>query len=100
MYCKNHSKNIFDVYDIKVMCDNCLRTNCVCDEAEREAGFVKSYEGKTNGKYVCKDCKKIPVQCRCYEDEYEDQYEERCDCGYCPDCGIPRPHIIGRRYKK
>lgn len=116
---ESHSKNIFDDYDIKVMCDNCLRTKCICDEAERDAGFVKSYEGKTSGKYVCKDCKKIPVQCRCYEDEHDDQYDdqyddyyddERCDCGDCPDCGIPRPHMvglwgynkamIGRRYKK
>lgn len=110
----NHSKNIFDDYDIKVMCDNCLKINCVCEDIEREAGFVKSYEGKTAGKYVCKDCKKIPVQCRCYEDQYGDQYgdqyEERCDCGDCPDCGIPRPHMVGlwgynramvgRRYKK
>ena len=48
---KNHSKNIFDDYDIKVMCDNCLKINCVCEDIEREAGFVKSYEGKTAGKY-------------------------------------------------
>ena len=88
---KNNSKNIFDLYDIKETCDICLKINCVCDDIEREAGFVKSYEGKTAGKYVCKDCKKIPVQCRCYEDEYE----ERCDCGDCPECGIPRPHMIG-----
>ena len=59
----------------------------MCDDIEREAGFVKSYEGKTVGK----DCKKIPVQCRWYEDEYE----ERCDCGACHECGIPRPHMIG-----
>lgn len=59
---KNHSKNIFDDYDIKVMCDNCLKINCVCEDIEREAGFVKSYEDD-------------------YEDQYEDQYEdERCDC--------------------
>jgi len=105
---KNYSKNIFDDYDIKAMCDNCSRKSCICDESEREAGFVKSYEGKTAGKYVCKDCKQIPVQCSCYEDQYED--EERCDCGDCPECGIPRPHMIGlwgynkamvgRRYKK
>lgn len=84
-----------------------LFKNCLCDEAERETGFVKSYEGKTSGKYVCKDCKKIPVQCRCYDDQYED---ERCYCGDCPDCGIPRPHMVGlwgynkamicKRYKK
>lgn len=26
------------------------------------------------------------------EEEYQD---ERCDCGDCPDCGVPRPHMIG-----
>lgn len=64
MESKRHSKNIFD-YDVGVMCDNCGSTNCVCDEIEREAGFVKSYKGKTAGKYVCKVCRRIPIKCKC-----------------------------------
>jgi len=88
---KNYSKNIFDDIVIKELCDNSLKTNCSCDESEREAEFVNSYEGKTVCNYVCKDCKNVPDQCKCYEEEYE----ERCDCGDCPECNIPRPHMIG-----
>ena len=115
MHSKNHSKNNF-VCD-RVMCDSYLGTSC--EKVEEKTGFVNSYEGKTSDKYVCKDCKKIPDQCKCYDydeydeydeygyDEYEyDDYEygyddheygydERCDCGDCPECGIPRPHMIG-----
>lgn len=100
MTSNSHSKNIFDD---KAMCDNCLRIKCVCDEIEREAGFIMSHEGKTSGKYVCRYCKKIPVQCICYENEcvYKEEYDYNnlrhgMICVY-RDCEVHIPHMIGLR---
>jgi len=36
------------------------------DDIERQAGFIKSYEDEMSGKYVCINCKKTPMQCKCY----------------------------------
>jgi hypothetical protein len=51
--------------DIRSFCDNCTRGRCICDEIEESAGFTRG----RHGKYVCKECHKIPLRCRCDEIE-------------------------------
>lgn len=125
-------------WGIREVCDDCLRYICMCDAIEEEFGYMRNYRthGETWGKYVCKGCHKLPVQCICWESDPEDEKEkstahviddqtrclcyqcvenreamhmyddehsssddectdDRCDCGDCPDCGVPRPHMIG-----
>jgi len=107
---------------IKNTCPDCRRrVTCTCaqeEEYERryERYLLDQYEelGRTDDekdekstvnvnddqtRCICFQCVENREAMHMHEDEYsssDDEYpDDRCDCGDCPDCGVPRPHMIG-----
>ena len=60
---KHHKEYVYHEF-----CDNCMRTLCMCDDIEKEAGFMIDHTSdrkETIGKYVCINCRKTSFKCEC-----------------------------------